>query len=249
MSNESYDDDREKRLKNKFIMETKFRVRGITKDKYPSLYNAINKRLRLSVDDVNGETIKETNPVEDYLNSSQIFSNYQPQPLDNSIGGKERHIPGYNFCGPGTQVEERLKRGDHGINELDNACRFHDVEYMIANDNKKALMESDEILADIAKYVKDKIEEKLEKKRSKFTKMLSFFKVPKIITDPFTNFDDAKDKYSALAVNKVFEGKGLLENVGIINPVNFAKGLNDKSMTQEQVIEKGADLYKNYLLS
>ena len=51
-----------------------------------------------------------------------------------------------------------------------------------------------------------------------------------------------KDKYSALAVNKVFEG--LLENKGLINPVNFAKKLNDKSMTQEEVINKGAELYK-----
>lgn len=109
-------------------------------------------------------------------------------------------------------------------------------------------MQSDMILADIAEYVRDKIEKKLDEKRSKFTKMLTFFKVPKFVTDPFTCYDDAKDKYSALAVNKVFEGKGLLENIGVINPVNFAKKLNDKSMTQEEVINKGAELYKNYLL-
>ena len=241
--------DKEKRLKNKFIMETKFRVRGITKDKYPNLYNAINKRLRLSVDDVNGETLKETDPVEDYLNSSQMFSNYRPQPLSNSIGGKERHIPGYNFCGPGTQVEERLKRGDYGVNELDNACRFHDVEYMIANDDKNALMESDLILSDIASYVKDKVDEKINNKKSKFTKMLSFFKIPNILTDSMTSLEDSKDKYSALAVNKVFKGKGFLEKIGIINPVNFAKKLNDKNTTQEEVIKKGSELYKNYLRS
>lgn len=41
----------------------------------------------------------------------------------------EIHIPGYQFCGPGTELEKRLKRGDSGINELDRACRDHDIAY------------------------------------------------------------------------------------------------------------------------
>ncbi len=96
----SFDDDLDKRKKNKYIMEMQFRARGITKDKYPSLYDAINKRLRLSVNDESGEKVKESDTIEDYLSSSQNFSNYQKQPLKSSIGGKELHIPGYNFCGP-----------------------------------------------------------------------------------------------------------------------------------------------------
>jgi len=39
------------------------------------------------------------------------------------------HIPSYNFCGPGTKLKQRLKRGDRGINQLDGACRVHDVPY------------------------------------------------------------------------------------------------------------------------
>lgn len=43
----------------------------------------------------------------------------------------EKHIPGYNFCGPGTHVTTRLCKFNHkGINDLDEACRRHDVEYM-----------------------------------------------------------------------------------------------------------------------
>lgn len=41
----------------------------------------------------------------------------------------ELHIPGYNYCGPGTRLQERLQRGDKGINPLDNACMNHDIAY------------------------------------------------------------------------------------------------------------------------
>lgn len=41
----------------------------------------------------------------------------------------ELHIPGYQFCGPGTKLNQRLKRGDSGINELDSACKNHDIAY------------------------------------------------------------------------------------------------------------------------
>lgn len=43
----------------------------------------------------------------------------------------ELHIPGYQFCGPGTKLQKRLKRGDTGINELDKACKEHDIAYGI----------------------------------------------------------------------------------------------------------------------
>lgn len=41
----------------------------------------------------------------------------------------EAHIPGYQFCGPGTKLKKRLKRGDCGINPLDSACKDHDIAY------------------------------------------------------------------------------------------------------------------------
>lgn len=41
----------------------------------------------------------------------------------------EMHLPGYQFCGPGTKLKERLKAGQKGINELDQACRTHDIAY------------------------------------------------------------------------------------------------------------------------
>lgn len=41
----------------------------------------------------------------------------------------ELHIPGYQFCGPGTKLAKRIARGDHGINPLDTACKEHDIAY------------------------------------------------------------------------------------------------------------------------
>lgn len=41
----------------------------------------------------------------------------------------ELHLPSYQYCGPGTKLEERLARGDKGINKLDEACKEHDIAY------------------------------------------------------------------------------------------------------------------------
>lgn len=46
----------------------------------------------------------------------------------------ELHLPGYQYCGPGTKLEKRLARGDKGINPLDAACRVHDIAYANSND-------------------------------------------------------------------------------------------------------------------
>lgn len=46
----------------------------------------------------------------------------------------ELHIPTYQYCGPGTKLRKRLKRGDPGINELDRACKEHDIAYALTND-------------------------------------------------------------------------------------------------------------------
>jgi hypothetical protein len=59
----------------------------------------------------------------------------------------EMHIPGYNFLGPGTQVEARVKRGDRGINALDEAARIHDIEQMAFIDNYRLKKESDDKFA------------------------------------------------------------------------------------------------------
>jgi len=41
----------------------------------------------------------------------------------------ELHLSGYQYCGPGTNLEKRLALGQTGINGLDSACRDHDIAY------------------------------------------------------------------------------------------------------------------------
>lgn len=45
----------------------------------------------------------------------------------------ELHLPGYQYCGPGTNLKKRLARGEKGINPLDAACREHDIAYDRSN--------------------------------------------------------------------------------------------------------------------
>lgn len=54
---------------------------------------------------------------------------------ENTVGritkNRELHIPGgYQFCGPGTNYEQRVALGQKGINVLDEACKEHDEAYM-----------------------------------------------------------------------------------------------------------------------
>lgn len=48
----------------------------------------------------------------------------------------ELHLPGYQYCGPGTKLQKRLARGDPGVNPLDRACKEHDIAYSQSRDTK-----------------------------------------------------------------------------------------------------------------
>ena len=50
--------------------------------------------------------------------------------------GIEFHWPGYQYMGPGTHLEKRLKRGDPGINRLDCIAKRHDIHYSRAKSLK-----------------------------------------------------------------------------------------------------------------
>lgn len=61
----------------------------------------------------------------------------------------EMHIPGYQYCGPGTKLRERLARNDSGINQLDHACKEHDISYSKFKDTQQRNI-ADKILAEKA---------------------------------------------------------------------------------------------------
>lgn len=62
----------------------------------------------------------------------------------------EFHLPGYQFCGPGTNLKKRLARGDLGINPLDSACKQHDIAYSQNPENIEKRNEADKVLAEQA---------------------------------------------------------------------------------------------------
>lgn len=49
----------------------------------------------------------------------------QRYPLTRDPRPGERHLPGYNYCGPGTD----MSTGAPPVNEIDAACQEHDVAY------------------------------------------------------------------------------------------------------------------------
>uniref|UniRef100_A0A1B0G9Q6 Phospholipase A2-like domain-containing protein n=1 Tax=Glossina morsitans morsitans TaxID=37546 RepID=A0A1B0G9Q6_GLOMM len=61
----------------------------------------------------------------------------------------ELHLPGYQFCGPGTKLATRLAQGEKGINPLDAACREHDIAYSQSEDINKR-HQADKILTEKA---------------------------------------------------------------------------------------------------
>jgi len=52
----------------------------------------------------------------------------------------ELHIPGYNYCGPFTNLDKRLGRGEEPVNKLDAACKEHDIFYHDHKYTKKIML-------------------------------------------------------------------------------------------------------------
>ena len=50
--------------------------------------------------------------------------------------GKEFHWAKANYLGPGTRLQQRLKRGDRGVNRLHELAKIHDIDYSKAKSLK-----------------------------------------------------------------------------------------------------------------
>jgi Phospholipase A2-like domain len=180
------------------------------------------------------------------------YSKYIKAPL--AIGGSsEHHIPGYNFCGPKTQVKARLERGDWGINDLDNACRQHDVDYMRFSGNKEQLVMSDQLLIEAANNVKRDLERLSGRTKSEsllttignwLAKKIGIGNVGKYILSGFDAQSDAGVLVAADIVANVFKGKRFLEIIGLLDPVEFAKSLDTGDV--DVIRAEGEELFKKF---
>jgi hypothetical protein len=72
---------------------------------------------------------------------------------------REKHFPGYNFCGPGTNVTRRMKNNVEPVDALDRAALQHDLvteprgPYR-GKDNPKAMRAADRRLMEAAKRLR-----------------------------------------------------------------------------------------------
>ena len=73
----------------------------------------------------------------------------------------EKHLPGYNYCGPGTRLDIRLdendrpRPGEEPINRVDQTCLPHDISYRDAGDNLSRKHEADRIMLEQLNSIKD----------------------------------------------------------------------------------------------
>ena len=86
---------------------------GIIKDSFTGLVKRLNKQ------------IDKLEPVQDDIPLGE--NEYHLKKIVRKDGKFKRH--NYNYCGPGTQVDKRLARGDKPIDKIDLACQEHDVTY------------------------------------------------------------------------------------------------------------------------
>ena len=60
--------------------------------------------------------------------------------------GKEFHWPKMNYLGPGTRLKERVRRGDRGVNRLDELAKIHDIDYSKAKSLKDKWKADDKMI-------------------------------------------------------------------------------------------------------
>lgn len=130
---------------------------------------------------------------------------------------KPMHIPGYNYCGPGTKVVTSILDKILPINNLDQGCQIHDIEYMEYAGDADGIKKSDDKLINVAKnWRKDKSYN--SQRRNFFSKIY--------------------DWLSSKGVEKTFKGKKILQSLKIIDPVNFTKKLSKKSVEEDREMGK-----------
>ncbi len=120
--------------------KTEHKGKGMTMKDSLKIAEMLNTRVKSFKDSVETTTREKLkNPYGKFMNPTNT---YRP-----GFAG-EKHLTNdkgieYNFCGPGTNIEARLRRGDPPIDAkgLDVASRIHDIDYHNArtfNDIKKA---------------------------------------------------------------------------------------------------------------
>ena len=81
--------------------------------------------------------------------------------ISSTIG--EIHLPGHNFTGPGTKLQERLERGDKPVNRVDEISKKHDIAYSKNKDKKSRHIADREMLQELDEITNPTTREKIER--------------------------------------------------------------------------------------
>ena len=171
-----------------------------------------------------GEAATETVATENYNNDVGKEENSILDALIDLLPFELNFSGGYEFCGAGTHLDERLQLGNQGINPLDKACLQHDLAYNSDKDRRKA----DWILADKA-----------------FARMLSFDAEPSertaaLVTDccmvskiTFEKFFDRIQKL--LGINKKKNKNIKIENINKKKSKKLQSNSNEKKIKKQKL--------------
>jgi hypothetical protein len=110
------------------------------------------------------------------------------------VNGK---IINMNWCGPGTHVEERLARGDKGVDQIDEFAKNHDKTYTLVF--KKKLQKGIKVSKEEVQRADDEFVAGVVKNR-------------------------ADNPLLASLIPKVFKAKKLAENTGVLSHTAFFDG-------------------------
>jgi Phospholipase A2-like domain len=81
----------------------------------------------------------------------------------------EKHLPGMRYCGPGTNLGNRLhpdgtpKPGNEPIDRIDEAAMRHDIQYCLYNDRRHRLEADKVMIKELLAIKKPTCRERLER--------------------------------------------------------------------------------------
>lgn len=175
----------------------------------------------------------------------------------------ELHMPGYNYCGPGTKFMDRLKNKDDGINELDEACKAHDLLYTFtknASDRRQAdivlAKESVKVMFDpnVSRYERtcalftslvmiNKAELKNNKQKKQKRRIPLLYSIFKLIKDPLSLIDSQQlgelmDEYM---IKRGLESKPINESTHNINGMVNSMESKDTSDETLPIVKRVMD--------
>jgi len=126
----------------------------------------------------------------------------------------EWHAPFANYCGPGTNLRDRLKKGVIPTTKTDSACRTHDIDYQ----NIGSRLARGRITREQAK----------ELVRKSDTKLMRAAAMNKI--NPWNAMNPVEHLHST-GVLAGMAGKKLLEKTGLMDELKFVSQRDEDELT------------------